>query len=70
MKTLHISSVYDLRSKPEIEKLQVSGPEAVIKEWPGIKRVYNPVFPEESWDPVSLAARHADYQAGDAEVRL
>lgn len=70
IRSLNISSIYDLRSRPEIEKFQVSGPTASTKEWPGVKRVYNPVFPEESWDPVSLASRHADYQAGDVEVRL
>ncbi|CAK7201015.1 hypothetical protein SEUCBS139899_003716 [Sporothrix eucalyptigena] len=62
IRRLGITYIYDLRSLPEIQKLQVAstGPKTV--DWPGVTRVFTPVFREDSYDPVSLAKRHADYQ--------
>jgi hypothetical protein len=68
IKSHGVTHIYDLRSNPEINKLQISGAAGVVTNWPGVERVYCPVFPEESYDPVSLAVRHADYHQGDAEV--
>jgi len=66
LKFLGVSSVYDFRSNPEIDKRRtVVGGAA---QWPGIERRFSPVFPDESYDPVSLAASHADYMSEDAEV--
>lgn len=70
IKSLGVTKIFDLRSRPEIEKLQISGAAGVVTAWPGIERVYCPVFPEESYDPVMLAKRHADYQTEDGEVLL
>jgi hypothetical protein len=67
---LKVTHIYDLRSNPEIEKLQVSGGKGKVVNWPGVERVYCPVFPETSYDPVSLAIRHADFHRGDIVVRF
>ena len=69
IKSLGVTHVFDFRSIPEIEKLQVSGAHGVVTAWPGVERVYCPVFPEESFDPVSLAALYADYNSSDPQVR-
>lgn len=68
IKSLGITHIYDLRSEPEIRNYQIASANAGITEWPGIERIYCPVFPEDSYDPVSIAARHADYQKGTKEV--
>ena len=60
--------MFDFRSNPEIQKLQASGTKGILTEWPGIERVFCPVFPDESYDPVNLAASHADYMSEDVEV--
>jgi len=68
IKSLGINHIFDLRSEPEIQKLQVSeGSSGVVASWPGVERTYCPVFPDDSYDPVSLAVRHANYFRGDAE---
>jgi hypothetical protein len=72
IRSLGVTRIYDLRSKPEITKYQVSsvgsGTAGAPYSWEGVKRIYAPVFPEESWDPVSMAVRHKEYQREDAEV--
>jgi hypothetical protein len=70
IKAQGITHIYDLRSNPEINKLQISGAAGTVTNWPGVERVYSPVFPEESYDPVSLALRHADYHEGNVEVGI
>jgi hypothetical protein len=65
---LKITHIYDLRSNPEIEKGQISGVKGEVVNWPGVERVYCPVFPETSYDPISLATRRADFRRGDEEV--
>ncbi|KIW06408.1 uncharacterized protein PV09_02861 [Verruconis gallopava] len=66
IRSLGINRIYDLRSMPEIRKHQVAnvanGIAGAPYEWEGIERVYAPVFPDESWDPVSMAVRHKEYQ--------
>lgn len=72
IRSLGINRIYDLRSIPEIKKHQIAniGNETSGEpySWEGVERVYAPVFPEESWDPVSMAIRHKEYQREDAEV--
>lgn len=68
IKSLGITEIYDLRSQPEIDKLQISGEAGAVTDWPGVRRVYAPVFPENSYDPESLAIRHAEYQNADSTV--
>lgn len=69
IQSLGITHVFDLRSNPEIKKLQVTGvSNGVVTSWPGIERVYSPVFPEQEYDPVSLAKRHAEYLTDKPEV--
>ncbi|OAA65862.1 protein tyrosine/serine phosphatase [Niveomyces insectorum RCEF 264] len=62
IRSLGVTHIYDLRSNTEIQKMQVSDSKASVINWPGVERVSSPVFPEESYDPVSLAKRHAEYQ--------
>ncbi|CAK7234353.1 hypothetical protein SCUCBS95973_008906 [Sporothrix curviconia] len=64
---LGINHIFDLRSLPEIQKMQVAGTGPKTVDWPGVTRVFTPVFREESYDPVSLAKRHADYQSEGSE---
>lgn len=74
IQSLGITQIYDLRSRPEIEKHQVStSDDDVVREpyvWEGVERIHAPVFPEQSWDPVSMAVRQAEFQREDAEVYL
>jgi hypothetical protein len=72
IRSLGITHIYDLRAAPEIKKHQVSssdkhGGDGVVN-WPGVERVYCPVHPEESYDPISLALRHGDYLEKGDEV--
>ncbi|KAF9884854.1 hypothetical protein FE257_001197 [Aspergillus nanangensis] len=67
IKSLGVNHIFDLRSRPEIEKLQISSPSGQVVDWPGVQRVYCPVFPDESFDPVSLATRYADYSNPNSE---
>lgn len=73
IKSLGINRIYDLRSLPEIKKHQVAnvgtGNAGAPYEWNGVERIYAPVFPDESWDPVSIAVRHKEYQKEGPEVR-
>ncbi|CAK7209419.1 hypothetical protein SBRCBS47491_000435 [Sporothrix bragantina] len=64
---LGVNHIFDLRSLPEIQKMQVAGTGPKTVDWPGVTRVFTPVFREESYDPVSLAKRHADYQSEGSE---
>jgi hypothetical protein len=72
IKSLGINRIYDLRSLPEIEKHQVAnngtGSPGKPYEWDGVERIYAPIFPDESWDPVSMAVRHKEYQKEGPEV--
>lgn len=72
IKSHGINRIYDLRSVPEIKKYQVAnaatGNSGEPYKWDGVERIYAPVFPEESWDPVSIAVRHKEYQKAGPEV--
>jgi hypothetical protein len=72
IKSLGVTCVFDLRSKPEIHKRLGSsaggaGGEGAA-QWPGIEHRFIPVFPDHSYDPVSLATSYADYMSEDVEV--
>ncbi|PGH26768.1 hypothetical protein AJ80_01532 [Polytolypa hystricis UAMH7299] len=62
IRSLGVTHIFDLRSIPEIKQFQVSGSAGSVPNWPGVERVYCLVFLEDSYDPVSLARRHADYK--------
>lgn len=68
LQSLDVTHIYDLRSNPEIAKHQVSGSAGKVTAWPGVERVYCPVFPEDSYDPASLAVRYADFSNPNPEV--
>ncbi|KAB5550006.1 protein-tyrosine phosphatase-like protein [Coniochaeta sp. 2T2.1] len=53
-----IATLFDLRSKAEIEGMQISGEQGRVVDWPGVKRVEIPVFDERA-DPAALAIKHA-----------
>lgn len=69
IQSLGVTHVFDLRSNPEIQKLQELGVagRAVIA-WPGVERIHSPVFSEQAYDPVSLAARHAEHLTDNPEA--
>ncbi|PGH26924.1 hypothetical protein AJ80_01305 [Polytolypa hystricis UAMH7299] len=55
-----IATLFDLRSKAEIEGMQISGEQGRVVDWRGVRRVEVPVFGEgERADPVALAVRYA-----------
>jgi hypothetical protein len=66
LRLLGVRSVYDFRSTPEIDKRRAAARGAA--PWVGIERHLSPVFPNESYDPASLAASHADYMSEGTEV--
>lgn len=72
VKSLGVSCVFDLRSNPEIKSRlgsDVAGAGGQgAADWPGVERRFVPVFPDQSYDPVSLAASHKDYMSEDAQV--
>jgi hypothetical protein len=63
LNSLGITTVYDLRSTPEIKKSGLS-----VREWPGAERHFVPVFLEEDYRPEILAQRFQHYSRGDPEV--
>ncbi len=68
IRALGVKHIFDLRSYPEIQRHQVSGAASGVIDWPGVERIFCPVFPDDSYDPVSLAKRYADYQDESREV--
>ena len=70
IQSLGVTHIYDLRSKPEIQKLQISGSGTGVTNWTGVERVHVPVFPDDAYDPVNMAVRHADYLSADANVSI
>lgn len=62
MAALGISTVYDLRSGPEVSK------PGKVKEWAGAKRVFLPVFLDEDYSPEAIAHRFKNYASKGSEV--
>lgn len=58
LQDLKISHVYDLRSRPEIERYS-----SAIREWPGAERVFVPVFMDQDYSPEAIALRYQNYTA-------
>lgn len=67
MQKLGITHIYDLRSKPELQRNRDAGRGDVV-EWDGCKRVFVPVFRDEDYSPEGLAVRLRDYASNDGEV--
>ncbi|KAL2062371.1 hypothetical protein VTL71DRAFT_6637 [Oculimacula yallundae] len=63
---LGITHVYDLRSRPEIERNRAAGRGGII-EWEGCTRVFAPVFEDRDYSPEAIAGRFKDYASGQAE---
>lgn len=62
--TLNISTLYDLRSQPEINSvLKTSGAKGLEVE--GVTRHFTPVYKEEDYSPVALGEKYAMYTAPD-----
>lgn len=61
MAALGISTVYDLRSGPEVSK------PGKVKEWAGAKRVFLPVFLDEDYSPEAIAHRFKNYASKGSE---
>lgn len=65
--TLGITHVFDLRSKPEIERdAEVDGRQP--REWEGAERVFAPVFLDEDYSPEAVARRYSHFSSADSEV--
>ncbi|KAF4965703.1 hypothetical protein FZEAL_10736 [Fusarium zealandicum] len=60
LQDLRISHVYDLRSQAELQRYS-SG----VREWPGARRVYAPVFLDRDYSPEAIALRFQHY-SGEA----
>lgn len=60
---LGITCVYDLRSKPEIERQK-------LEPWQieGVQRVFAPAFADTDYSPEAIALRYKDYAHGGVEV--
>ena len=61
---LGITTIYDLRSQPEIENMQENNPVVEIK---GIARVFAPVFAERDSSPEQVAIRYQAYASRQAD---
>ncbi|EON64537.1 hypothetical protein W97_03770 [Coniosporium apollinis CBS 100218] len=59
--SLGITTVFDLRSKPELDR--AGGP----KEFEGIQRIWCPVFEEEDYSPENVALRYREYAKRGSE---
>jgi hypothetical protein len=68
---LGISTIFDLRSAPEVSKNPlgwIGGGEAEVAEKYGIRRVWCPVFEAEDYSPERLVGRFAMYMSEGVEV--
>lgn len=65
--TLRITHVFDLRSKPEIERdAKLDGRQP--REWDGARRVFAPVFLDEDYSPEAVAKRYSHFSNAEGEV--
>lgn len=64
---LGITHVFDLRSKPEIERdAKLDGRQP--REWNGARRIFAPVFLDEDYSPEAVAKRYAHFSSAEGEV--
>ena len=67
VRALGITTVFDLRSGPEIESAKDRSP---VVEIPHTQRVFVPVFKDQDYSPEHIALRYRDYASSDGhEVR-
>jgi len=59
---LHITTVFDLRSKPELKTFEDEQP---VMNIDGIERIFVPVYEDQDWSPEALASRWTAYTTGD-----
>lgn len=58
---LGITTVYDLRSQPEVDKQTGIEPSSAAPIAEGVVRCFIPVFAHEDWSPEAIAERHLTY---------
>lgn len=61
IKSLGITTVYDLRSQLEVDKQLAQEPASDQPIAEGVVRRFTPVFANEDWSPEAIAERHAAY---------
>jgi len=61
VKSLGITTVFDLRSQPEIDKQLAKEPSATDPIAEGVTRRFTPVFANEDWSPEAIAQWRAIY---------
>lgn len=62
LKSLGITTFFDLRSGPELEKMKARTPVVHID---GIERAFVPVFADEDYSPEQIALRYKQYASDD-----
>ncbi len=62
LKNLKITTIFDLRSLPEIKRMKAHTP---ITEIDGIERVFVPVFKDTDYSPEAITLRYNDYTSDD-----
>lgn len=61
IRSLGITTVYDLRSQPEVDKQLAKDPSSGMPIAEGVVRCFTPVFAHTDWSPEASAARHLLY---------
>jgi len=64
LRSLGITTLFDLRSGPELEKQKARTPVVHVD---GIRREFAPVFADEDYSPESIALRYKDYASSGTE---
>lgn len=64
LRSLGITTLFDLRSGPELEKQKARAPVVHID---GIQREFAPVFADKDYSPESIALRYKDYASAGTE---
>ena len=64
LRVLGVTTLFDLRSGPELEKQKARAPVVQID---GIRREFAPVFADKDYSPESIALRYKDYASTGTE---
>ncbi|WYZ45494.1 hypothetical protein EsH8_VIII_000810 [Colletotrichum jinshuiense] len=67
LQNLGITHVYDLRSTIELKRLAQAGTSCDVREWPGAKRIFVPVFRDQDYGPEAIALRYQNYSSNGTE---
>lgn len=59
--SLGITTVYDLRSEPEVNRQLAKDPASATPIAKGVVRRFVPVFADKDWSPEAIAQRHSAY---------